>query len=86
MKAKIANYKGGVHTQYADRMILVPEGVTRQRAGKKNWSEKKSHGLRRGGNKINGVVSKAHGRNGSILAKFEKGLPGQALGTEVDIF
>jgi len=24
--------------------------------------------------------------NGSILAKFEKGLPGQALGTEVDIF
>jgi len=39
-----------------------------------------------GETRINGVVSKAHGRNGSILAKFEKGLPGQALGTEVDIF
>jgi len=85
MKAKIANYKGGVHTQYADRMILVPEGVTSKEQAEKLVGKKVAW-TTPGGNKINGVVSKAHGRNGSILAKFEKGLPGQALGTEVDIF
>lgn len=35
--------------------------------------------------KINGRVSSAHGRNGVIRAIFEKGLPGQAIGTEVEI-
>jgi large subunit ribosomal protein L35Ae len=35
--------------------------------------------------KINGIVSSAHGNNGVIRAIFERGLPGQAIGTEVEI-
>ncbi|MCR4284461.1 MAG: 50S ribosomal protein L35ae [archaeon] len=34
---------------------------------------------------INGKVSSAHGGNGVIRAIFERGLPGQAIGTEVVI-
>jgi large subunit ribosomal protein L35Ae len=34
---------------------------------------------------INGVVSSAHGNSGVIRCIFEKGLPGQAIGTEVEI-
>jgi large subunit ribosomal protein L35Ae len=33
--------------------------------------------------KINGVISKTHGRTGTLRAKFKKGLPGQALCTKV---
>ena len=36
-------------------------------------------------NKIVGKISKAHGNGGAVLARFDKGLPGQAVGTEVDI-
>ncbi len=34
---------------------------------------------------IKGIVSAAHGNNGVIRARFEIGLPGQAIGTECEI-
>lgn len=34
---------------------------------------------------ISGEVSSAHGNKGVLRALFEKGLPGQAIGTEVEI-
>ena len=34
---------------------------------------------------ISGKVSSAHGNKGLIRAVFEKGLPGQAIGTEVEL-
>jgi large subunit ribosomal protein L35Ae len=84
MKAKIANYKGGPHTQYADRMILMPEGVTNKEQAEK-LLDKTAVWTTPSGNKINGKVTKVHGRNGSVLVKFEKGLPGQSLGTVAEI-
>jgi large subunit ribosomal protein L35Ae len=35
------------------------------------------------GRKIKGKISSAHGNKGKVRAIFEKGLPGQALGTKV---
>jgi len=34
---------------------------------------------------IKGKISSAHGNNGVLRAIFEKGLPGQSIGTEVEI-
>ncbi len=34
---------------------------------------------------ITGKISSAHGGNGVVRAIFERGLPGQAIGTEVEI-
>ena len=34
---------------------------------------------------IQGKISSAHGGNGVVRAIFETGLPGQAIGTEVEI-
>lgn len=84
MKAKISNYKGGVHTQYADRMILMPEGVNNKEQAEKLLGKKVAW-TTPSGNKINGQITKVHGKNGSVLAKFEKGLPGQSLGTVAEI-
>ncbi len=34
---------------------------------------------------ITGKISSAHGGNGVVRAIFERGLPGQAIGTDVEI-
>jgi len=35
--------------------------------------------------KLFGIISKPHGRIGTLRVKFKRGLPGQALGTKVRI-
>ena len=35
---------------------------------------------------ISGKIASAHGNNGVLRAIFERGLPGQAIGTEVEVF
>ena len=84
MKGKVASYKGGVHTQYTDRIIIIPEGVTHKDEAAKLIGKKVTW-TTPSGKTITGEVNRVHGRKGTIIAKFEKGLPGQALGTEVDI-
>ena len=36
------------------------------------------------GKVINGKISSSHGNKGLVRAIFEKGLPGQSIGTEVE--
>jgi large subunit ribosomal protein L35Ae len=40
---------------------------------------------RSGSNKIVGKVVGFHGKNGVVRVKFKKGVPGQALGTVVEL-
>jgi large subunit ribosomal protein L35Ae len=35
--------------------------------------------------KINGKIASTHGNKGVVRAIFERGLPGQAIGTEVEL-
>ena len=37
------------------------------------------------GKEINGKVASAHGNKGAVRVIFEKGLPGQSLGTKVEV-
>ena len=39
----------------------------------------------RTGNEIKGKITAAHGNSGAVRAKFERGLPGQSLGTNVEL-
>ncbi len=78
-------YRGSHKTQDTKRMIIQPEGSTSKETaaklvGKKAiWSTPK-------GNKIEGIITKPHGGKGAVLVRFdEKGLPGQALGTKLEI-
>ena len=87
MKAVIASFRGSHKTQRGNQIIVHAEGIgTRQKAtaleGKKvSWinpeGKKKVQ--------ISGYVSKAHGGKGALRVVLEKGLPGQALGTKVEI-
>ncbi len=84
MKATIVNYRLSRHVQKPNHMILKVDGYA---------TKKKAEGLlgkivvwkSPAGKEIKGKVAAAHGNKGAVRAIFEKGLPGQALGNEVEI-
>ena len=65
--------------------------VIQFRRGRKNYTprhflvEVKGIDSRTEAMKLVGKISSAHGNKGVVRAVFEKGLPGQAIGTEVKI-
>ena len=84
MKGKIVNYRGGRRTQYTNQFVILPEGFSKKEEAKKIMG-KKVEWTTPSGKKISGKVTRVHGSKGAVIGKFEKGLPGQALGTEVEI-
>lgn len=78
-------YRGSHHTQDSKRMIVQPEGSDSKESAEKLVG-KKAVWTTPKGNKIAGLITKPHGGNGAVLVRYdEKGLPGQALGTRVEI-
>lgn len=84
MKAKVIQFRRGKHTIKPRHFILEVEGISnRENATKLVGKEviwKSS-----AGKEIKGRISSAHGNKGVVRAIFEKGLPGQAITTEVEI-
>ncbi|MCB9362794.1 50S ribosomal protein L35ae [Candidatus Woesearchaeota archaeon] len=84
MKGVIINYKRGVTTQTNNQMIVLPETVdSREKAEKLvgktvTWTSPAKRDIK-------GEVRSAHGKKGAIRVLFEKGMPGQAIGTGVAI-
>ena len=84
MEGVISNYRGSKRTQKTSEMVVKVAGViTKIEADK--LKGKKIVWKSPAGKEIKGVVKKAHGNNGAVLTKFEKGLPGQSIGTKVEI-
>ena len=84
MEGVISNYRGSKRTQKTSEMVVKVSGVvTKVEADK--LKGKRIVWKSPAGKEIKGVVKKAHGNNGAVLTKFEKGLPGQAIGTKVEI-
>lgn len=84
MKGRLINYRRGVHTEYTNQYIVEVDGV-KDRASASGILGKRVSWKTTTGKEIVGKVSKAHGNSGAVLARFDKGLPGQAIGTEVEI-
>lgn len=84
MEARIINYRRGRHTEYTDQFILKPEGVENKDDALKLVG-KKVVWKTVSGKEIRGKITKTHGNKGEVLARFMKGLPGQALGKKVEI-
>ncbi len=81
----IVNYRMGRHTQDPRQCIIEFQGINSkseaaQLIGKEVvWRHPKT------GKEIRGKIVDTHGNNGAVRARFERGLPGQALGTEVEL-
>ncbi len=86
MEGVIVNFRGGRRTRMTrpTHLIVQVKGVSDKKkaeglVGKKiTW---KSPGTKQ----ISGKIASAHGSKGAVRAIFERGMPGQAIGTKVEI-
>jgi large subunit ribosomal protein L35Ae len=81
---RITNYRIGIRTQTPKECLIEFKGVTSaglagHLVGRKvTW---------KGKNKIHvGKVVGPHGGNGMVKVRFRRGVPGQAIGTIVELF
>lgn len=83
MEAIIENFRRSRHTQTCNQMILLPAEMDFEKSkalvGKKvSWKSP-------AGKEIRGEVRSTHGSKGAVRALFETGMPGQAIGTKINI-
>lgn len=86
MKAKIIQFRRGRKTFKPRHFLIEIEGSDNREDATKfvgktaTWTS-----TGKDAKIITGKISSAHGGNGVVRAIFEKGLPGQAIGTDVEI-
>ena len=83
MKAKVIQFRRGLKRIHERHYILDVAVKKREEASK--FVGKEVIWTSPAGKKIKGKISSAHGNNGKVRAIFEKGLPGQAKNTEVEV-
>ena len=82
MKGRIEQYRRSRKTQYKYQMIVFVEGVDDKVKAEKLLGKKVVYKTP-SGKEINGEITRVHGSKGKVVAKFERGLPGQALRQEI---
>jgi large subunit ribosomal protein L35Ae len=81
---KVVQFRRGRHVVKEKHYLIEVAGVeNREAAGK--FVGKEVEWKSPAGKIIKGKVSSAHGNKGVVRAIFEKGLPGQAVTTNVEI-
>ena len=84
MEGTIVNYRGSHKTQYPNQMIVKIEGIsTKDKA--KELIKKKVTWITPSKKEMTGTITREHGNSGAVRVKFDKGLPGQAIGTKVKV-
>ncbi len=83
MKGKVIQFRRGKKRIHEKHFILEVGAKSRTEAGK--YSGKEVTWTSPAGKKIHGKIASAHGNKGLVRAIFEKGLPGQARNSEVEV-
>ena len=84
MEACIVNFRGGRHTKYDNQMVIKIDSVDDKKKaagliGKKvSWKTPS-------GKEITGKITNAHGNTGALRVLFERGMPGQSVGTKLKV-
>lgn len=84
MDARIANFRGGKHTKYDNHMIIVLPHVANRETAQK-YLNKKVIWKTPTGKQITGTIVNLHGNKGAVRVIFERGMPGQSIGTIVEV-
>jgi ribosomal protein L35AE/L33A len=84
MEATIVNFRLGRHTKSEKQMVVRIKTIkNREQANK--LKDKKVTWKTSSGKIIKGIVKAPHGNSGAFKVAFERGMPGQAVGTKVEI-
>ena len=84
MKGKVVQFRRGRKTIHERHFLIEVEG-SKSRKDAEKFVGKEVVWKSPAGKIIKGKISSAHGNKGVVRAIFEKGLPGQAVTTEVEI-
>lgn len=84
MQGVIVNFRGGLKTKKGNQLVVKPEGINNRKEAEK-LLDKTVIWKNTLGNKIQGKITRLHGNSGALRVQFEKGMPGQSLGTKVEI-
>lgn len=86
VQGKVVQFRRGKHTVHEKHFLIeVPKIENREQAGKLVGKEVTWISPGKLKKTIIGRVSAPHGNRGVVRVIFERGLPGQAIGTEVEI-
>jgi len=83
-KALFVNYGGGRRTQRNNQILVRIDQVNDENKAAK-YIGRKVTWKSPSGNTLTGKIIRVHGGNGLLKAIFKKGLPGQAVGKELNI-
>ena len=83
MKGIVVQFRRGRKRIHERHYLLDLDLKNREEA--KKFEGKDVSWVSPSGKIISGKISSAHGNNGLVRAIFEKGLPGQAMTTEVEV-
>jgi len=78
------NYRQGMFSQNTHSALIRIPGISSVGAASK-YIGRKVIWQSQTGKQLTGKLITTHGQAGILLARFKRGLPGQALGTEVEI-
>ena len=79
----IVNYRIGIRTQHPKECLIQFAHINSVSLASQLISRKVV--WKQGNSKHLGKIAGAHGRNGVVKVKFQKAVPGQALGTTVEL-
>jgi large subunit ribosomal protein L35Ae len=86
MKGKIIQFRRGKKTVHERHFLIeIPESTSREKAQKFVGKEVVWISPGKLKKQIKGKISATHGNKGIVRAIFERGLPGQAITTQVEI-
>ncbi len=80
---RIVNYRTGPKSQTSKECLVELETVTSGSLAGKLIGRKVTWA--NGSNKFVGKIMGAHGRNGMLRVRFAHGVPGQAIGSRVEL-
>ncbi|MGB6680756.1 MAG: 50S ribosomal protein L35ae [Candidatus Bathyarchaeia archaeon] len=78
------NFRQGMFRQYPRNILIRIPGIDSSNSAAK-YIGRKVIWRSKSGKKLVGKIVKTHGRNGVLRSRFKKGLPGQAIGSSVEI-
>jgi len=79
----IVNYRIGISTQNPKECLIQFAHVNSASLAGQLINRKVV--WKQGDSKLIGKIAGSHGKNGVVKVKFQKGVPGQALGTTVEL-
>ena len=84
MEGVIVNFRGSRRVKSHNQMILLVNSVDNKEKASKLVG-KKVVWKTSAGKQLIGKVASAHGNSGALRVIFETGMPGQSIGSKVDI-